>query len=265
MLYPKNRDKELSLELFKNPTCEYPGTPFWAWNCELEEEELLWQIDTLREMGFGGFHMHVRNGMKTEYMGEKFMDLVASCVNKAKRDNMLAWLYDEDRWPSGFAGGLVTKELKYRKRILLMTVNRFNGESEDGVYLAYSVKDQVKRMAFKENTVLLRRFAVVLNADGSLKSYRTLADGEETAEGTGLVCVSFLGTRQPEIQPRELRKHTRQEGNRTLYRGHARGIQKEGRSRIWQAKTDFLHPTWSSIGHTSSLCSSTSEPATAKR
>jgi len=183
MLYPKSRDKELSLELFKNPTSEYRGTPFWSWNCELDEDELLWQIDTLREMGFGGFHMHVRNGMKTEYMGEKFMDLVESCVNKAKREKMLAWLYDEDRWPSGFAGGLVTKEKKYRKRILLMTVNPFNGESEDGKYITYTVNDQVKRIAFKENTVLLARFDVVLNADGSLKSYKTLADGE-AAEGT---------------------------------------------------------------------------------
>ena len=46
MLYPKNKEKTLSLELFKNPTSEYRGTPFWAWNTELTKEELDRQIDT---------------------------------------------------------------------------------------------------------------------------------------------------------------------------------------------------------------------------
>ncbi len=35
---------------------------------------------------------------------------------------MLAYLYDEDRWPSGAAGGLVTKNLKYGIRYLCMRI-----------------------------------------------------------------------------------------------------------------------------------------------
>ncbi|MEI7905164.1 MAG: glycosyl hydrolase, partial [Candidatus Firestonebacteria bacterium] len=35
---------------------------------------------------------------------------------------MEAWLYDEDRWPSGAAGGLVTKNPKYRQRAVVLTV-----------------------------------------------------------------------------------------------------------------------------------------------
>ena len=53
MFYKKNTEKVLSKELFKNPTSEYRGTPFWAWNCELEEEELLRQIEIFKEMGLG--------------------------------------------------------------------------------------------------------------------------------------------------------------------------------------------------------------------
>ena len=40
MFYPKNKEKELSRGLFKNPTAEYRGTPFWAWNCKLSKDEL---------------------------------------------------------------------------------------------------------------------------------------------------------------------------------------------------------------------------------
>ena len=45
MLYPKSKEPELPQELFKDPGCEYRGTPFWAWNCKLEKEDLLWQLE----------------------------------------------------------------------------------------------------------------------------------------------------------------------------------------------------------------------------
>ena len=50
MLYPKNSSDSLKEELFKNPTSEYRGAPFWAWNCELDKEELVWQIEQLKAM-----------------------------------------------------------------------------------------------------------------------------------------------------------------------------------------------------------------------
>ena len=127
MLYPKNQDPELSRELFENPTCEYRGTPFWAWNCELKKEELLWQLEVLKKMGLGGAHMHVRTGMATPYLSDEHMELIKACVDKCRDEKMLAWLYDEDRWPSGAAGGLVTKDPQYRSRFLLFTQNPIDG------------------------------------------------------------------------------------------------------------------------------------------
>ena len=76
MLYKKNFQKTLDEKLFKNPTAEYRGTPFWAWNCKLNENMLLEQIEYLKEMGFGGFYMHTRAGMETPYLGEEFMNMV---------------------------------------------------------------------------------------------------------------------------------------------------------------------------------------------
>ena len=32
-------------EIFANPPAEYRGAPFWAWNTDLKEDVLLWQID----------------------------------------------------------------------------------------------------------------------------------------------------------------------------------------------------------------------------
>ena len=124
MFYKKNNEKELDKKLFKNPTSEYRGTPFWAWNCELDKEDLLWQIEQLKEMGFGGFHMHSRDGMATNYLSDDFFDLIKACVDKAEKEDMLAYLYDEDRWPSGAAGGIVTKNKKYAQRNIRISITK---------------------------------------------------------------------------------------------------------------------------------------------
>ncbi|MBR6058092.1 MAG: hypothetical protein IKP58_08005 [Victivallales bacterium] len=105
-------------QIFSNPSSLYRDTPFWAWNCKLEEQQLRRQIAIFQEMGMGGFHMHSRTGMGTSYLAKDFMERVDDCVDEAKKRNMLAWLYDEDRWPSGAAGGIVTKNPKFRARHL---------------------------------------------------------------------------------------------------------------------------------------------------
>lgn len=118
MLYPQNSNETLKEEVFRNPGSEYRGAPFWAWNCELDKEDLVWQIEQLKEMGFGGFHMHSRCGMATKYLSEDFFALIVACVSKAEQERMYAYLYDEDRWPSGAAGGIVTSQKKYVQRNL---------------------------------------------------------------------------------------------------------------------------------------------------
>jgi hypothetical protein len=91
LTYPKSA-KPFSSELFLNPTSEYRGCPLWAWNSKCEKDQLLRQIDNFADMGLGGFHIHVRTGLDTEYLGTEFMDLVKACVDYAESKNMMACL-----------------------------------------------------------------------------------------------------------------------------------------------------------------------------
>lgn len=159
MLYPKNQDEKLSVELFKNPTSEYRCTPFWAWNCDLKLDELKKEIDFMKEMGMGGFHMHTRVGQSTPYLSDDYMANIKGCTEKAKKENMLAWLYDEDKWPSGFAGGLVTKKHENRQKFLLGT---FDPSNVEGVFLA--------------------KYDIKLDDEGYLASYKKLSENEKAAD-----------------------------------------------------------------------------------
>ena len=176
MLYKKNNSPFLGDDLFKNPTAEYRGTPFWAWNNMLTPEELCRQIEVFKEMGLGGFHMHVRTGLKNQYLSDEYMELIKVCVEKAENEKMLAWLYDEDRWPSGAAGGLVTKDHKYRARSLLFTVDPYAAASE----LDDSSRAEATRSG---NGKILACYDVMLDNDGFLKEYKKI-DPNDEAKGT---------------------------------------------------------------------------------
>jgi len=111
-----------SHELFANPSSKYRRAPLWSWNTKLDRDRLLRQIDHLADMGMGGFHTNSRTGLDTEYLGTEFLQLAKECVVKAKEKSMLAWLYDEDRWPSGYGGGKVLKERPdFQAQHLLLT------------------------------------------------------------------------------------------------------------------------------------------------
>ena len=106
---------------FQSPSSGFRGVPFWAWNGKLEKDTLQEQVSVFQKMGFGGFHIHVRTGLDDQYLGTEYMEAVSTVVEKAKECELKAWLYDEDRWASGAAGGFVTKEQKYRQKYLLFT------------------------------------------------------------------------------------------------------------------------------------------------
>jgi hypothetical protein len=113
----------MNLAAFKNPGVEWRGKPFWSWNGKLEKEELFRQIDVLKEMGMGGFFMHSRTGLETEYLGDEWFELINACADYAESIGMEAWLYDEDRWPSGLAGGIVSQHPEFRQKAILLEIN----------------------------------------------------------------------------------------------------------------------------------------------
>ncbi|MBP5308697.1 MAG: hypothetical protein J6Z34_06150, partial [Clostridia bacterium] len=89
---------------------DYAPIPFWSWNNELDEKELVKQIRDMKSVGMGGFIMHARMGLTTPYLGEKWFRCVEVCLDEAKKIGMNGWIYDENGWPSGFAGGELLKE-----------------------------------------------------------------------------------------------------------------------------------------------------------
>ncbi len=187
-VYPQSAEA-FAPQLFHNPPSPYRGTPFWAWNDRLDSARLLRQLEWFREMGMGGVFMHPRTGLDTEYLGTEFLECVVACTEKAASLGMQAWLYDEDRWPSGYAGGLITRDPACRERYLLFTPRPYGPEPPE------LNLPQEWPMARNERGRLLARYQVQL-VDGCLAHYRRLCEDEPAPAG-GTVWYAYLETQMP--------------------------------------------------------------------
>ncbi len=166
------------MKLFKNPTKEYRAAPFWAWNCELRKELLEKQIEVMKEMGFGGYYMHTRVGMATKYLSEEFMELVRACIEKGKAEDMFSYLYDEDRWPSGTAGGFtVQDDDESLQKYLFLTCIPY----DDGTLTCEADKAKAKAPNCKYKFIAC--YDILLDGEGCLAEYKKIALGDDVPEG----------------------------------------------------------------------------------
>lgn len=85
----------------------YKPTVFWAWNGDMRDDEIRADIDAFAAAGIGGVHLHARAGLTLSYLGDEWWRAYRTAVAACKEKGIDVWIYDEQGWPSGFAGGQV--------------------------------------------------------------------------------------------------------------------------------------------------------------
>ena len=118
------------LSKWTNLPAAYRPIPFWSWNDSLDADRLRQQIRWMYDSGIGGFFMHARGGLKTPYLGEEWMQCIEACCDEAKKLGMDAWAYDENGWPSGFAGGLLLEDMQNRDMYLTQKQGTFDPDAD---------------------------------------------------------------------------------------------------------------------------------------
>lgn len=99
-------------ETFRSPPREYTLIPFWFWNDDLDEKEIVRQMDDFAAHGVHGVVVHPRLGLPETiaFMSDRYLRFVRVAVEHAAKRGMIVHLYDEGMYPSGAAGGRVVRE-----------------------------------------------------------------------------------------------------------------------------------------------------------
>ncbi|KAG7406443.1 hypothetical protein Forpe1208_v014375 [Fusarium oxysporum f. sp. rapae] len=136
-------------------------------------------------MGMGGFHIHSRVSLNTPYIGAEFMDHIKASVGAAKVKGLLACLYDEDRWPSGAAGGLVVADNPQYKAMHLLLTKREYGSFRLPPPLQ-GANGQARR---SELGSLIARYNLHRGDDGLVTSFKRLDDDDTAGSDTWFAYV----------------------------------------------------------------------------
>ncbi len=96
---------------FENPSSDFRSAPFWVWNCGVTKEDIDFSLGQYKDKGFGGVFLHPRFGLKTEYLSDEWFELAGYAEKKCEELGLNLWIYDENSYPSGFAGGHVPDKM----------------------------------------------------------------------------------------------------------------------------------------------------------
>lgn len=113
----------MDLSKFRNPDSILRPAPFWAINDRITPEETARQLNDMRDVGLSGGFFHSRAGLITDYLGDEWFAAMDAAIEAARERDGYVWLYDEDLWPSGNAGGQVAgMKDDYRSATLAATL-----------------------------------------------------------------------------------------------------------------------------------------------
>jgi len=103
----RDADSAAVKKLFAQPPREYSTAPLWVWNDLLTEQQVRETMRDLAGQQVKQVFIHPRPGLMTPYLGADWFRLWKVALDEAARLDMNCWIYDENSYPSGFAGGWV--------------------------------------------------------------------------------------------------------------------------------------------------------------
>ncbi|MBP1634683.1 MAG: putative alpha-L-rhamnosidase [Acidobacteria bacterium] len=97
--------------MFAAPAAEYSSAPLWVWNDDLTDEMVLGTLRDLASQDVKQVFVHPRPGLMTPYLSPEWFRLWKLALEEAERLDVRVWIYDENSYPSGFAGGFVPEAM----------------------------------------------------------------------------------------------------------------------------------------------------------
>ncbi|MCX8082617.1 MAG: hypothetical protein N3D17_04395 [bacterium] len=141
---------------FQKPPVIMRPAPFWAINDKITPKETARQMEDILSVGLSGVFFHSRPGLITEYMSKEWFESIESALEVARKKNGYLWLYDEDLWPSGNAGGQIAgMKDEYRSTYLCAVL------LQEGEILPPLREEETIRYAYRivnRNGLLLKDF-----------------------------------------------------------------------------------------------------------
>jgi hypothetical protein len=123
-------------KLFSDPPRQYHSAPLWVWNDMLSDQQIVSTMRDLAGQQVKQVFVHPRPGLMTPYLSPEWFRLWKVALEEAERLDMNVWIYDENSYPSGFAGGFVPEAVQESRGRGLIIKEQDSAGQPDGNFVA---------------------------------------------------------------------------------------------------------------------------------
>ena len=129
--------------LFEDPPRQYRSAPLWVWNDMLTAEQIRSTMRDLADQKVRQVFVHPRPGLMTPYLSDDWFRLWKVALREAEKLDMNVWIYDENSYPSGFAGGLVPDAMpESRGKTLTLEEAKTPPSLNDGIVAVFRLTEE---------------------------------------------------------------------------------------------------------------------------
>ena len=156
----KTSAKEIR-ERFLSPGVDFATAPLWVWNDLLTEDQIRSTLADLNAQHVNQAFVHPRPGLATPYLTDSWFKLWDAALDEAQKRGMKIWIYDENSYPSGFAGGYVPDEFPESRGFGLDveirdSISDANGKWNAGEDVAYVLELRKDQSTFDRTSEVLK-------------------------------------------------------------------------------------------------------------
>ena len=204
---------------FVRPSRQYSTGPLWVWNDMLTEAQIRATLRDLAGQHVNQVWVHPRPGLMTPYLGKDWFRLWKVALDEAERLDMNVWIYDENSYPSGFAGGLVPEAMPESR----------------GQGLHFTESDQPAQPA--DDLVAVYR----LTEDRCENVTASGSRGPAVARRPVLDRFAAAGSLDGLVRRQVLCRSAPSGSHREIYRNHVRRLSARDRPAVWQARAGLVY------------------------
>lgn len=95
---------------FPAPPAPYRVIHWSFWGGQMTRERIQADVERLAANGVGVYMLNNSRGLRPPYFSPEYLDLVKYAVEECKAHGIKVWIEDDAGYPSGFAGGIISRD-----------------------------------------------------------------------------------------------------------------------------------------------------------
>src|SRR5476651_1139426 len=131
---------------------QYDQTMDFGMGRNMTPEGIVRDLDGIKQQGINAVSIEGSFGSPSPYLSPGYMESIKLLVSELKKRGMHLWIIDEGQYPSGFAGGLISKNAPEVRMQGIVVARRINLQDKESITNQALASNVISAVAVNQDT-----------------------------------------------------------------------------------------------------------------